>query len=124
MKRPPNRAAACRFFSYGKAVLMAMEAYSAAAVLIEPPAGEAWFDEYGNAWANETLFAECFIEEMCQRINAAAVAAAVPYASHSVYPGLGWELADGHNAELSTSENAQIAPPDNRPDNALPARVS
>jgi hypothetical protein len=118
MKGLPNRAAACRFFSQDKAVVMALEAYRLAAAQLDPPPGQAWFDE-GMPWDNYTGFAEYFVEELCKQVNAAAVAAGVPYESASVYPGLGWGNPDGHNVGLLPPENAPFATRDNRLDNGV-----
>jgi hypothetical protein len=109
----PNRAAACRFFSHGQAVLMAIEAYTVAARAVEPPQGQCWFDELGNPWSSYTDWAQHFLQAVQQQIERCAIAQRIPFESGSVYPELYWSI----EGQSSTPENAQFATPDNRPDN-------
>lgn len=111
----PNRAAACRFFSHGQAVLMAMEAYSVAARAVEPPAGACWFDDSGDTWSNRTEWAQHFLDAIRQQIERRAIAQRIPFESSSVWPELYWEV----EGESLPPENAPFATPDNRPDNQV-----
>ena len=111
----PNRAAACRFFSNGRAVLMAMEAYATAAHAVEPPSGECWFTDDGEPWADCTTWAQEFIQAMCDAVAAHALAHGVPFEPHSDYPGLRW--CDG--SSFDAPENAQFAIGDNGSNNAV-----
>ena len=113
----PNRAAACRFFSNGHAVLMAMEAYAAAAHAVEPPPGECWLTPGGEPWANYTVWAEEFIQAMCDAVAAHALAHGIPFEPRSNYPGLWW----GDGSSFDAPENAQFAIGDNRSNNAVSA---
>lgn len=101
----PNRAAACRFFSHGQAVLIAMDAYVAASHAVEPPDGECWFDDNGQPWSSYTAWAESFIQAMCDGVARLAVERQIPFESDSTYPGLSW------------SDNAPFATLDNRGNN-------
>lgn len=109
----PNRAAACRFFSHGQAVLMAMEAYTVAARAVEPPEGECWLDADGQPWSNYTEWAQQFLLAIKEQIERRAIARRIPFESGSVYPELYWSL----EGDLLPPENARFATPDNPADN-------
>lgn len=69
-------AAACRFFSAEDACRFALAAYFAAGAEIEPPKGEPWLIE-GTPYAAPGDFADAFVEQMRDRVAAAAVASSV-----------------------------------------------
>jgi len=109
----PNRAAACRFFSHGQAVLFAMQAYAEAARAVEPPDGKAWFDEDGSPWSGYADWAREFCRAMREQVERCAIARRVPFESGSVFPELFWSL----EGDFLPPENAPFATQDNRPDN-------
>lgn len=80
-----DHAAACRFFSAEDACRIALAAYFAAGAEIEPPKGEPWFLE-GAPYATGGDFADAFMEQMRDRIAAAAVAASVRHSGSEVFP--------------------------------------
>ncbi len=70
-------AAACRFFSPEDACRFALAAYYAAGAEIEPPKGESWFLE-GAPYATGGDFADAFMDQLRDRVAAAAWSASVP----------------------------------------------
>ncbi|WP_343822062.1 hypothetical protein, partial [Dyella marensis] len=85
-------AAQCRFFSAEDAVRFALASYYAASRAIEPPPGEPWFDD-GVPFASGGVFADEFVQELADRVSAAAYAMKVAR-SGSPIDGLWWPVGD------------------------------
>lgn len=97
-------AAACRFFSAEDACRFALAAYYAAAREIEPPKGEPWMLE-GAPYASAGDFADAFMDQVRDRVAAAAVTASVRRSGSTCFP-LWWPNPEEPTADLS--ETGQV----------------
>jgi hypothetical protein len=111
-----DHAAQCRFFSAEDAIRYALAAYYAAAKNIEPPQGEAWLID-GQPYASASDFADVFVQEVADRVSAAAYAQRLPRSGGEIigpwWPNDGDELTSGGEVFLRRIMN-HLPPLDNR----------
>lgn len=76
MKHRPAPSASCRYFTADDALRFALAAYYAASQQMEPPLGEPWEID-GQPYASAADFADSFVQEICDRVSAAALTAKI-----------------------------------------------
>ncbi|MFC5741587.1 hypothetical protein [Dyella tabacisoli] len=109
-------AAQCRFFSAEDAIRYALAAYYAATQNIEPPKGEDWLID-GQPYACASDFADAFVQEVADRVSAAAYAQRLPRLASDItgtwWPNDGEELTSAGEVFLRRIMN-HLPPVDNR----------
>lgn len=99
-----DHAAACRFFSAEDACRFALAAYFAASAEIQPPKGEPWILE-GAPYATAGDFADAFMDQVRDRVAAAALAASARRSGSESHPL--WWPNPGENAD-DMSETGRV----------------
>ncbi len=93
----PDPAAQCRFFTADDAIRFALAAYYAASHDIEPPQGEPWLID-GEPYADGSCFADAFVQQIADRVSAAAYSANLPRSCSEImgvwWPQEGEELTE------------------------------
>lgn len=123
MKHDP--VASVRWFAAEQALAWALQAYYAACRTVEPPAGRAFIDRDGSAWASRGEFLHAFHSALTVRLNLAAFARGVS-ACGSASEQLGWpDNADseGKVAFFKCLELAGLPLPENQGHNLVAGRL-
>lgn len=94
-----DHVAACRFFSAEDACRFALAAYFAAGAEIEPPPGEPWLVG-GAPYASAGDFADAFMDQVRDRVAAAAFASSVCRSGSECFP-IWWPNPDEQTSDLS-----------------------
>jgi hypothetical protein len=117
----PDPAAACRYFTADDAIRFALAAYYAASLSIEPPSGEPWLID-GQPYASASDFADAFVQEVADRVSAAAYAASLPRSASDItvpwWPNPQEELTEAGAVFLRRIMN-HLPPEDNLAHNHL-----
>jgi len=123
MTRQIDPAAASRCFTAEDACRYALAAYYAACADIEPPKGEPWLDEDGEAWASPGDFVEMFLRQVGIKVYREAVAAGVEVITGSMPQcpdalcAVMRETGRLVEEDFSGADNDNLPPPENRADN-------